>query len=407
MVVLSAVLLIALAAAVVYGLARNSPTMWLLPNIAIITFLVVYIFPLFTAEVGNQLVISIVICFLSMIITALAVRRVKVKFGKSPPQIGHRKLLPALGVFFCIIGIGSVFLSLYYAGGLFAVLLEGGGRSYLEVRVHSSESGILGILAWASPIGLALLLALWLESKQRYVILALFICFFLASMTGFVLLTVRHNAVATILILLATFIRYRGFSFRIAVFSALLLLMIFVGFQALRVSVLDEFSVDSAVDSFTRSVEHLDVTQHMIKQADYDGHSGFLHVLDVPIFLVPRDIWPDKPMTSTLNRIYFPSEASVGSEKAPGIVGEGYASAGYLGVVMVAVIFMAVLSMVQQRLDRYQSPFLATLFAAAFIPYAYIGIRTGVFGKHLIASIMIYCQYLLIASLSRKRLVVR
>lgn len=93
-------LLIALAVAVVLLMARNSPTMWLLPNIAIITFLVAYIFPMHFAQVSNQLRFSIVICFSAIIITSLVARRIKIRFRKFCPGVGRGKLLPFLGVFF-------------------------------------------------------------------------------------------------------------------------------------------------------------------------------------------------------------------------------------------------------------------------------------------------------------------
>jgi len=398
---LVALVFLAVNLAAIGVVARGSRTLWLLPNLALLTFAVLYLLPIFTRPISDSIFLPILTANISLALAALLFRGLPVAARRHKPPIITGNVFLLLGVLFCSIGVFAVYQSLAASGGLTSVLLDYGGRGYLAARVNGANSGILGVLAWASPFGLAMLLAAWLQQPGRYGVFAVFLVFFGLVMGGYFLLTVRHNAVATLLMLAAVVFRYRGFKLRSALLFALPLVAVFTVFQAVRVAGVGQLGLGSIINSTSQSAEHLEVTEYMIEKTRFDGYTGFSQMLDLPVFLVPRVFWPEKPRTSTLNRLYFPEQASVGSEKSPGIVAEGYVSWGYPGIIIVSFAFMGLLSFVQARFDRLKDPLAAALFAAVFVPYTYMGVRTGVFGKHLVPVIFIYLEYLVAMRLAR------
>ena len=110
------------------------------------------------------------------------------------------------------------------------------------------------------------------------------------------------------------------------------------------------------------------------------------------VFLVPRKFWPDKPRTSYLNRRFFPDEAKIGTEKSVGIIAEGYTICGGIGVFMLMFFFTILIGLIQIKLDKLFIDLKTFLFILPFIPLTYLGIRTGVIGKHLLSIFIMILQ---------------
>lgn len=390
---------------------RNS-VLGLLPNLALATFTLLYVVPLFVeTDISVQLLSAILLsnALLSAVFVLMSAGRKKNSRGFPDGSDGRAAfklgdVAISLAVVFVIVGNAATFYSLVNSGGLLAVISDFGGRGYLNVRVNSASSGILGVLAWSSPFGLAVLYATAL-TRRRFRYWVLFLGFFLLTATGYALLTVRHNMVATLIMLLLIHLVIRKVSPTLLVIFSALAVTVIVFFQSLRVSGLQGLAISTAVNTIFASNEHIKVTESVINTVNRSDYLYFAHALDVFTFAIPRALWAGKPETSTLNRVFFPDVAAVGSEKAIGLVAEGYASLGLLGVVALSAAFALLISRLQRALNQGGMSVRATLLAVALVPISYIGVRTGFLGKHLITFVLVYLQYRMITGLGKKRLV--
>lgn len=384
--------------------ARGSQTYWLLPNVALATFYLLYVVPLASTDTTDEVFFGIVICNLTFLASIVFFRSRPAPEGQPPPPINSAgNILPLYGALLCTIGVFAAYLSLRSAGGLLGVLNAAGGSGYLEARVHGNNSGLLGVAIWAASLGLAIIFAVWLDNTRRKFVLLLFITYFVLCFGVYFLLTVRHNTVASILMLAVVYFRFKGLSIRSTLPVGAAILAVVVSFQSVRQQGIEDFSLVETREITNSSFEHIEITELMVERANALGYLWFEHGLDSVVFLVPRAIWPGKPSTSTLNRTFFPEEARGGTEKAPGIVAEGMVSLGYLGLILLTTALVGFLSIIQRRLDRHKNAFSAALLAAAFVPYCYISVRTGVLGKHLITFIFLFILYLAIPRLIKKR----
>lgn len=388
------------------------PKRGILVNVMLGTYVSLYLFPLYLLDSGDSALVmvrySIFIGAFGLISGVLLFSKAFSKINKSSVTttflVGNGATLLAL--VFIALGLFAIYQSLLSSGGLLSVILGRGGREYLEARIYSKGAGTLGAMAWLGPVALSVLWARFLsENRGRVIIGGIFLLALLLILTGYFLLTVRHNAVATLLALFVVSAYLKDIALKSFVIMFSGALAIVVVFQAVRVAGIDQVDSGSYIETTMRSFEHLDVTRHIISRTEDLDYSYFAHMSDLPIFLIPRALWDEKPSTSTLNRQFFPEVASIGSEKAVGIVGEGYASMGFFGVFLICFAFSSFICYVQLLLERSTKKTLLRCLAISLIaPYAYIGVRTGVFGKHQITFIIMFIQAYIIVKLSAIRL---
>lgn len=298
--------------------------------------------------------------------------------------------------FFLAISLLAISSSLKNLGGISEILFSAaGGADYLQARVNSPNSGLNGLLIWLAPISLSyLFIDLLTENiKKTYTrkLISFSIILFLI-MTGYLLLTVRHNAITTCLMLFSVYIFISGFSKSKFLIVISIVCSIILVFQAVRVTSVDDLSVSSLMELRSDESEHLEVTSAIVSKVLENGYTGLTHIKDIFIFCIPRKFWQDKPRTSYLNRTYFPRQAFVGSEKAIGILGEGYSIYGNIGVLFLTLLFSITISIIQLKLDRIGLGLKQLLLILTILPVTYIGIRTGVFGKHLLSVLMMIFQ---------------
>lgn len=295
-----------------------------------------------------------------------------------------------------VISLYAIYNSLMNVGGVEQMIFSTGmGREYLEARVNSENSGLLGLLVWLAPMSIAFIFINLLVEKNRKIALKKRVFFFLflaLLFFGYFSLTIRHNSITTFIILFICYSIFREISKRRIFLMLTLTTIIIVGFQAIRLGVLNDFSLESVLETRSSGVEHLDVSEEIVKKVDNSEYTYFSHVGDIFIFLIPRKFWVDKPKTSYLNREYFPDVARVNSEKAIGILGEGYSMGGYLGVFLLTLFFTLFMGLVQIKMDLNIISFKLILFMLTIAPLSYLGIRTGVFGKHLLSVLMMLLQ---------------
>ena len=380
--------------------AYRSDTVGVFMLLAFTAYAVIYYIPLLLVDFGSVssgLILSIAVGLFGLVsglITVFPNLKSRGKGAYMPAASNFGVILVNL---LFILAIVAIFQSLRMSGGLFVVIEGSGGAEYLDVRVNSKFSGILGLLIWLAQVPIVLFLYFFITSKKNKLRLGLkYFVSFSVLMAGYILLTVRHNAVATILALFVTYIILTGFTLRKLMISFILSLLVVTAFQAIRVTGIDDLSLDSAYNTTAKSFEHISVTEDIIHKTNINGFTYFKHLLDVPIFFIPRFLWDEKPRTSFLNRRYFPQVASSGSEKAIGIVGEGYSALGLFGVFINSFVFSLFLSKMQSIIDSSENLLIRCLVAAIITPYAYIGVRTGVFGKHLLSIfIMLFECYII------------
>lgn len=390
--------------------ALNSKTKGILINCTFATFIIVYYIPLMlvpTREISQELAASTIICLYGLFV-GFFFRFPNFRSTTAKTYIISSSILgkSIINGFF-LIALASIIMSLKLAGGLFVVVNGAGGADYLNVRVNSPFSGILGMFIWLAPIPIVLFFYDYLTEppslKKKKLLLKFIVCLFLL-ISGYLLLTVRHNAVATVLALFTTYICITKFSIKNTIIALTIILSIIVIFQTIRVSGADNVDTSSALNSTAKSFEHVVITQDIINKTHDRGFTYFQHMLDVPIFFVPRAIWTGKPRTSFLNRYYFPRVAKVGSEKSIGIIGEGYSSYGYVGVFLIAAVFSFFISQMQFILDSSPNLLLKCFVASIIAPYTYIGIRTGVFGKHMLSMILMCIEaYIIYLTFSKNK----
>ena len=287
------------------------------------------------------------------------------------------------GVFLiaALYGVGRQLMS---AGGLFAVVNDG-QASYLLAR---SETGYIPYGVLASLVTVAVLtLVVW---SLRRVRLGLFRFIFAAAVfcigaAAVGLLTVRHYIAMMVLGICAQlYHRDPAWSRKLVP----LMLIGFIGVAIVLEAVRTQGGVPDAAEinaRFQGDSAYLEWTSHIIRESERNGFLYGRHLADVPMFLVPRSVWPDKPVTSTMNRRFWPELADIGAEKLPGIVGEGYTTAGLLGVFCFAFVLGLAVRKANDWVQSNRSNELKyVLLASTLAGWAYSGVRVGLFGKQFL-----------------------
>lgn len=358
---------------------------------------------------ANEMIynLAVLISFYSLLIGIFLVRAlIKMKKNEKMKNEYFRTSKISLLLSFFLLGIAfyAVYLSLMNSGGLLSIIFsEYAGGDYLQARVLASGSGILGLLIWLVPINLLFIflsLRAYLKYRSLRIILISFLIFL--SISSYILLTARHNII-TLLLLFYYYIFFtcQKTAKKIFFIAPIIALLIISLLQGIRVSGTDT-EVSKSITIFLESLEHKDVTHKIIAQVEREDYNYFAYTQDVFIFFIPRVFWPDKPSTSYLNNKFFPALAKGGSEKAFGIVAEGYAAFGLLGVMILSLFVGIFLQYIQNYIYKSRNKTKSLMYLAIFIPLSYISIRTGVFGKHLIGSILIFINIKLLFLLSRK-----
>lgn len=136
-------------------------------------------------------------------------------------------------------------------------------------------------------------------------------------------------------------------------------------------------------DSFFIVSDSLPIFDHLrmgMQYADMRGNDGGLSLLEAFTVLIPRSIWPEKP-------IFVPQligEATVFSRLSglpAGLLGEGYIGANWFGAALFALGFGIALGIAHRltRLSRVPSP-VATGVIFMFVNATLVALRTGAQG---------------------------
>lgn len=384
-------------------ISRKSRFKGLLINILSLSFIFLYVFPYLLnsrkfEDIGGMVFFGSFGIFFGTFLVYLFKKN---KITKSFNNIEDLTILKTsanlfLSFVFYGISIYAIWLSLQSIGGIQVLLTSaGGGREYLEARVNGANSGILGLLIWLAPISISYIFFDALTESYRirrfFKYLVFLICL-VALVFLFMALTVRHNTISTLLMLFLTAVLVKGFSRKKLIVVLVLSLSVFYVFQAIRLSTIDELNFGKLSELRSDETEHLEVSNEIYNKVNKIGYTGISHMGDVFIFIIPRALWKSKPKTSYLNRTYFNDFAQSGSEKAIGILGEGYTIIGNFGVFLLSTFFAMFIFALQLRLDISVISLRFYLTVLALVPLSYIGIRTGVFGKQLLSIFVMLIQ---------------
>jgi hypothetical protein len=341
------------------------------------------------SEYQILLLVSIPLAFAAFFIGVSSKLRFRQRYPSSPsndPYGYEDRELPQLlfSGSFLIAALYGIEQQLMSAGGLFAIVNEG-QASYLLARSETGyiPYGVLGSLVTIAVLALVVLIL-------RHVGLGLFrfmlaAAVFTIGIAAVGLLTVRHY-IAMMVLGVCAHVYYRNPALSRKLIP--LMLIGFIGGAIVLEAVRTQGGVPDAAEinaRFLGESAYLEWTAHIIRESERKGFLYGTHLIDVPMFLVPRSLWPEKPVTSTMNRRFWPELADIGAEKLPGIVGEGYATAGLLGVFCFAFVLGIA---VRKANDWVQSTcgneLKYVLLTATLTGWAYSSVRVGLFGKQFL-----------------------
>lgn len=375
--------------------------------ISIIFFVLIYALPSLIAEfrhdtyyfdylseVDTAYITSLLAAFLFFIVGLFAGglnKRTHVK--PMPQQVIFNKYTYLFIVFpLYIAGLYSIFDALHTAGGLTAVA-DGGSAAYLTAR--AGYNGIMKNFEFLLPFTTIVLIQCIVNSGlKKFSKFGLILFIFALPVAGYWLLTVRSNIVIILLLLVSMLVgKAKGISKWVIVFCLF-------AFITVAVSTLVEIRSNQD-NAFVNSLYNFNVTTATIIDKVSNGRYLYgSHAADTIVFLIPRAIWPDKPVTSAINREFFPELARYKTEINAGLIAEGYTILGVAGVCILSLFNGYLIARLQKYIDSRHSNLMSYhLLFAIFLQYSIDSVRMGVFGKqHLdvvICLILYYGLYVL------------
>lgn len=259
-------------------------------------------------------------------------------------------------------------------------VIHGGSQAYLEARV----TGVLGI--WGVPITLFPVAALGLmycavhgrvlPRGLRMLAAVVILC---GSVGVVALLTTRHLIVMLLLSLVALFeIKNRQLSRPIVPIAIALIAVGAFALATFRYSSHTQFS-----DELTGNFEHIEIADRIVATVHITGYIWGGNIPDLVTFAIPRALWPNKPLGSRIIRTVFFEYAKEGGVKVPGMIGEAYASAGLVGVVLEGFIYGVLLRRLAAFWNRRRdNSLLFASFGALLVGFIYTVMRIGLIGPH-------------------------
>jgi len=275
------------------------------------------------------------------------------------------------------LAICGAWKELHAVGGWFGVI-HGGGKAYLEARV-TKVLGIWGVALTLFPI--AAIGLMYCAVRNRILPpglrLPAAVTIFFGSTGVVALLTARHLIFMLLFTGIALLeIRSKAF-FRLAV--PVILLVIAVG--AFGLGTFRYSSNVQARDEILGNFEHIQIAERIAANVQIGGYIWGGNIPDLVTFLVPRSIWPNKPMGNRISRTVFVEYAKIGGVKVPGMIGEAYASAGLVGVALEGFIYGVLLRRLAAFWDRRRGNHLQfASFGSVLLGFIYLSVHFGMFG---------------------------
>lgn len=294
------------------------------------------------------------------------------------------------------LAIYGAYMSLMTAGGLFSVIIsDRAGGDYLVARTSGGAfTGIFGTILWFVPMATVYIYLYLRRFSYRGLTFIAQVLLVGIPLIVFFLLTARHNMIGFMLTIYYYMLLFKPKIIqKLSVIAIPAVFFLLASIQSIRISSIDDVNFASTTESFIKSFEHKNVTHHMMRVTQEKGYTYFRHTQDAVIFLFPRFLWEEKPITSFLNRTYFPGEAKSGTEISPGILGEGFAALGVIGVFILCLFWGFFIAFVQHKIYTQRDLTRNLLLIAIFAPLSYFSIRSNVFGKHLIGTIIMFVFY--------------
>ena len=203
------------------------------------------------------------------------------------------------------------------------------------------------------------------------------------------MLTTRHLSMMLLLAVLAILEVRSGKLFR--VIAPVMLGLILVA--AFALASIRYSSRRPDIDQVTGNLEQVKISEEIIGKIDIRGYIWGGNIPDLFVLMIPRAIWPNKPVNSTINRAIFFEWSKLGGVKVVGLLGEGYASGGLAWVVLEGFIYGVMLRRVQPVWDRRrENSFQFMAYGSVIIGYAYMTARMGFIGPHNVTFLTMLVQ---------------
>jgi hypothetical protein len=159
------------------------------------------------------------------------------------------------------------------------------------------------------------------------------------------------------------------------------LLLVLVAVGAVALASVRYSSKAQNIDEFTGNFEQIKVSERIISVIRIQGYVWGGNVPDLFTGVVPRAIWPNKPVGSTINHVVFWEAAKVGGVKVEGLLGEAYASGGLVFVVLEGFLFGVMLRRLPAVWERRRAnSFQFMAYGAVILGFIYMSARMGFIG---------------------------
>jgi hypothetical protein len=291
-------------------------------------------------------------------------------------------------LFFCL-GLIGVYKELHTAGGWFAVLQAKDSTVYMEAR--GQTAGFWGALISFIPV--AAIGMMQSTVLSRAVPRALRWPIVLAILTGSIglisLLTTRHLSVMLLLSVIALLeLRSRKLFRMVAPVVLVMVVIAAAALASVRYS-----SKTRNIDKLTGNFQQIHVSEKIISEIHVQGYVWGGNIPDLFTVLVPRAIWPNKPIGSRINHVVFWEAAKVGGIKTEGLLGEAYASGGLAFVILEGFIFGVMLRRLPAVWERRRAnSFQFMAYGAVILGYIYMTARMGFIGPQDYTFFLIVAQ---------------
>jgi len=158
-------------------------------------------------------------------------------------------------------------------------------------------------------------------------------------------------------------------------------------------------SASTSGSKFSAAVTGVTFIDHIAQSMLFAGQNGFdygIRYLKLPLFFIPRSLWPDKPLPlSQLMRGFVFGDEQGGIP--PGLFGESYIAFGAIGILLTAVLWAFVLSKVDGILKfarRSSSAYHSMLVAVLAPLISFMMVRGGTdIGIYRVTFPMFWCWF--------------
>lgn len=190
-------------------------------------------------------------------------------------------------------------------------------------------------------------------------------------------------------------------SLKILFFTLMLSIIIFFGNAVLRATSFDNYFKNNTSSKF--DFDNAFILNDVINHYNNKGSENLLFFEDLYYSILPRKLFPNKPMSTAETRLVYPDVGETGTNYTFGIYANALINVGYLFILVVPIyLFFANYLYIKYVLFNKKKD-LKTFIVIFFLFYSIQFIRGGIFNiRLLIIGISLIVAYFIFLLISRK-----